>query len=1046
MKKLYITTIKRQMKVKLISLFCVLALMIWAGTGMALGKTQGGPIDIEGTVSDQNGQSVVGASLIVAGTDIYAITGDNGQFFLKGVSPDAEIQVSCLGYEEQTVSVNGRAVLNIVVNESTTFLDEIVVVGYGQMKKSDMTGSVASVSPEKLTVSPSNSIESLMQGRIAGMQVISSSQDPGATTTVRIRGNSSINGSNAPLVVVDGFPFGDAGDLKQINPQDIVSMEVLKDASASAIYGSRGANGVILITTSRATKNYTEITVRQQTTLSEFSSELNLWRDPVLMAMLTNESMINAGQTPQYIGAVNAAGVYYPSVEELMTTWDTNTRWDDLVFRNVPVSNNTTVQIKSSTDRTSFSASVNYFLDNGVYIKDSYDKYGGNFSVEHKIFDNLTMKTSANISHNRRNNNGGLAYWRNPIFPVYDDEGNYWRYSSNDYSHPLAITDLQTNKTEGTDVIAYASIDWKIIPDLTLTGQFNYKHGETVTDQYYPDIYTETGDYNDGYGSISNWKDDNIVADIYATYDKTFTGNHHFTAMLGYSYENYVSRSSSLASVGYVNESLGNENLQSGNAEQYRISNGETRTQLVSGIARLNYGYDDRYLFTLTGRIDGSSKFGSGNKWAMFPSGAIGWNMHNEEFMKNQKVINVLKIRASYGVSGNQGISAYQTLSRYGQHKYYYNGSWETAIGPGYQSGYTGEGGIYALWSGIANKNLKWESTSQLDIGADISLFDSRLNITFDWYNKVTYDLLRERNIAPSSGYDRMWVNDGVIRNRGIELTIDGIIFSNKDWNIGGTFVFSRNRNKVLSLGNAVESGLMTDPATGMQYENYGNSMEQFRGYTNILAVGQPMYVFYGYKVDGIVQSLDEGLSAGLTGEDAEPGEFKYMDIYNEDGMSTVDENDRCIIGDPNPDWTGSLSFDVSWRNLDFNIFFNGVFGNDVINTKKFDQPSNMPLRWTTDNPTNDYPRLNANRQTKFSDWWIEDGSFVRIQQVSLGYTLNLARFNNVLDRLRFYVNVDNLYTFTKFTGYDPEVGMTGIYSGGYPRLRKWTFGIDITF
>lgn len=1032
---------------KLVSLFLVLVTALWSGKEAAWAQTPGGQIDIEGLVSDQNGQPVVGASIVVSGTDNYAITGADGDFVLKGVDTDATLEINCLGYEDQTVEVNGRAVINVTINESTTFLDEIVVVGYGQMRKSDMTGSVASVSADKIVKSPANSIESLMQGRIAGVQVISSSQDPGASTTVRIRGNSSINGSNAPLVVVDGFPFGDAGDLKQINPQDIVSMEVLKDASASAIYGSRGANGVILITTNRATKNYTEITIRQQTSISEFTSELNLWRDPVLMAMLTNESRRNAGQVEQYIGATDANGVYYPSIEELQTTWTTNTRWDDLVFRKTPVSNNTTVQIKSSTDRTSFSASLNYYLDNGVYIKDSYDKYGGNFSVEHKVFDNLTMKASANISHNRRNNNGGLAYWRNPIFPVYDEEtGDYWRYSANDYSHPLAITNLQTNKTAGTDVIAYAAIDWKIIPDLSVTGQFNYKHGETITDQYYPDIYTETGDYNDGYGSISNWKDDNMVLDLYATYDKTFKGNHHFTAMLGYSYENYVSRSSSLASVGYVNEALGNENLQAGNAEQYRISNGETRTQLVSGLLRLNYSYDDRYLFTVTGRIDGSSKFGTENKWAPFPSGAIGWNMHNEEFMKNQNVISALKIRASYGISGNQGISPYQTLSRYGQHKYYYNGSWQTAIGPGYQSGTTGQDGIYALWSGIANTELKWEETSQLDIGADISLFDNRLNITFDWYDKVTYNLLRERNIAPSSGYDKMWVNDGVIRNRGIELTIDGTIYSDKDWDIRGTFVFSRNRNKVVSLGNSIESGLMTDPATGMQYEYYGNQSEQFRAYTNILAVGQPMYVFYGYKTDGIVQSLEEGLTAGLTGDDAQPGEFKYMDIYNGDGLSTVDENDRCIIGDPNPDWTGSLSFDISWKNIDFSVFFNGVFGNDVINTKRFDQPSNMPLRWTTDNPTNDYPRLNANRQTKFSDWWIEDGSFVRIQQMQLGYNLDLSKYNNVLNRIRFYVNVDNLYTFTKFTGYDPEVGMTGIYSGGYPRLRKWTFGIDFTF
>lgn len=405
----------------------------------------------------------------------------------------------------------------------------------------------------------------------------------------------------------------------------------------------------------------------------------------------------------------------------------------------------------------------------------------------------------------------------------------------------------------------------------------------------------------------------------------------------------------------------------------------------------------------------------------------------------------MLKIRASYGISGNQGISAYQTLSRYGQHKYFNGGKWVTAIGPGYQSGYTGQDGIYALWSGIPNKGLKWETTAQVDLGLDMSFFGNRLNVTFDWYDKRTSDLLRERNIAPSSGYDKMWVNDGEIRNRGIELTIDGVAFQNRDWRVGGTFVFSRNRNKVLSLGNAVQTGLRTDLRTGMQYEYYGNQSEQFRAYTNILAVGQPMYVFYGYRTDGIVQSLAEGLSAGLSGDDAQPGEFKYVDIYDGDGLETVDENDMCIIGDPNPDWMASLGIDVSWRRFDFSIFFNGVFGNDVLNTKRFDQPSNMPMRWTADNPTNSYPRLNANRQTKLSDWWVEDGSFVRIQTMTLGYSIPFSK-KDAARKIRLYVSADNLYTFTGFEGYDPEVGMTGIYSGGYPRLRKWTFGADFTF
>ena len=1032
------------MRVKLMQILVLLSALSLFGGGVLFAQTAD-RIDVSGTVVDRNGEPVVGASVVVIGTMKGTITDADGAFYLSSVAKDATLSADLLGYKTVTTQLSGRSRVDIILEDDALALEESVVVGYGQMKKSDLTGSVASVKPEKLTDIPANSIDGLLQGRVAGVQVINSSQDPGASSTIRIRGNSSLNGSNAPLVVIDGFPYGDAGDLKQINPQDIVSMEVLKDASASAIYGSRGANGVILITTRKAKENNTKIIVRQQTTLSQFSSKLNLWRDPVLMAMLSNESNINAGLTPTYIGAVNANGVYYPSIEELKTTWTTNTRWDDIVFRDVPVSDNTTVQVQSSNDRTTFLASANYYRDNGMYIKDYYQKYGGNFSVEHKIYDNLRMKASANLTRNKRNNNNGLSYSRNPIFPVYDENGDYWQYSVQDYYHPLALTNLQKNVSTGLDLISFVSLSWDVLDCLNVSAQLNYKHGESTTDQYFPKKYSERGTFNDGYGSINNWKDDNVVADIYATFDKTFGGKHHLTAMAGYSYENYQSRSSFLASKGYVNESLGNENLASGNPETYSISNGAYKTELVSGMIRLNYAFDNRYLLTFTARADGSSKFGKDNKWAFFPSGAFSWKINEESFLEDAKWLDVLKIRASYGISGNQGISAYQTLSRYGQHKYFHNGAWVTAIGPGYQSGYAGQGGIYAVWSGIPNTGLKWETTSQVDVGLDFSAFGNRLNVTFDWYDKVTDDLLRERNIAPSSGYDKMWVNDGKIRNRGIELTIDGVFFRNRDWNVGGTFVFSRNRNEVLSLGNALEAGLNTDKRTGMQFEYYGNSMEQFRSYTNILAVGQPMYVFYGYQVNGMVQSLAEGLEAGLSGDDALPGEFKYMDIYNEDGMATLNEDDRCIIGDPNPDWTASLALNASWKNLDLSLFFNGVFGNDVLNTKRFGQPDNSPLRWTEDNPTNMYPRLNANRQTKLSDWWIEDGSFVRLQTVTLGYTLPFRK-NDTSKSVRLYVSGDNVFTFSKFGGYDPEVGILGIYYGGYPRLRKWTIGVDFTF
>ena len=1026
------------MSLHLKSFFAAVLLAAVSVVGFAQTK-----LTVRGKVTDPTGAPVAGASVIVVGTVNGTSADGDGNFTLTQVASDAVLSASFIGYTSVEEAVNGRSVVNIILSEDSEILEEIVVVGYGQMKKSDLTGSVASVKTEGITNVPANSIESLMQGRIAGVQITNNSQEPGASSVVRVRGNSSVNGSNAPLLVVDGFPFGDAGNLSQINPQDIVSMEVLKDASASAIYGSRGANGVILITTNKATAGKTTISVRQQTTLSQMTSELDLWRDPVLMAITQNEAKVNAGLTPQYVGAVNANGVYYPSIQELQTTWTTNTRWEDLVLRKLPVSNNTTVQVRSSNEKTSFLASANYYHNNGVYVNDWYRKFGGKFNIDHKLFKNFILKAGANITYSKRNYNPGRSYSRNPIFPVYDEEGNYWLYSASDYYHPIALKELSKNTTEGTSVVANAGIDWKIFDGFTLTSQFNLKHGESIQDIYNPNKYSETGAFNNGYGQISNGKDDNIVVDVYGTYDKTFAKKHHVTAMVGYSYEHYRARSSSMTGVDFVNETLGNENLQAGNPERYRISNGLSESQLVSGLMRLNYGYDNRYLATFTFRADGSSKFGAGNKWAYFPSGAVSWNAHNESFLKDVEWLDVLKLRASYGISGNQGINPYQTLSRFGQHKYYYNGAWQMAIGPGYQSGYTGEGGIYAVWSGIANTNLKWETTSQVDVGLDVSLFGNRLNMTLDWYNKVTNDLLRERNIAPSSGYDRMWVNDGTIRNTGIELTLDGIVYSDRDWKVGATLMFTRNRNSVASLGNAVEAGLMTDPNTGMQYEYYGNSLGQFRGYTNILAIGQPMNVFYGYKVDGIVQSLEDGLTAGLTGNDAEPGEFRYVDL---DGSGTVDEKDRTIIGDPNPNFLASLNLEVKWKNLDASIFFNGVFGNDVINTQAFGQPSNIPMRWTVDNPSNKYPKLRDDRQTKFSDWWVEDGTFVRVQTIAVGYTFPLRKATKFLESIRLYMNVDNAFTFTKFKGYDPEVGANGIYSGGYPRLRRWTFGIDFNF
>lgn len=998
-------------------------------------------ITVAGCVKDAAGDFLIGATVQVKGISGGTITDIDGNYILKDVPRTATLVFSYVGMQNKEVPVNGKSTINVTLLDDALQLEQVVVIGYGSVKKSDVTGSVTSVKTEALKEIPANSVEGLLQGRAAGLQVINSSQDPGAGATVRIRGGSSLRSSNAPLVVVDGFPLGDAGDLKQINPSDIVNMEILKDASASAIYGSRGANGVIMITTKRAKTGTTNITVRQQITLSQFDTKLDLWRDPVLMASLNNESRINGGLDPLYVGKVSSTGVYYPSVEELQTTWTTNTRWDDLVFRDTPVSNNTTATISSSNDRTVFNLSANFYTDNGMYIKDDYTKGGYNLSVDHNIYDNFKVRFSNILSRGVRNANGGLSYWRNPIYPVYDENGDYYLTNASDFSHPMAITDLQKNETKSLDVISSVALEWQLFPFLKLTSQLNYKFGKSVSDRYYPKKYTEAGEFSNGQAEIENWEGHNLVSETFANFQKKFD-KHDIGAMVGYSYEYYMSRSSGLTGKDFVNEALGNENMGAGNPEKNEIWNGYSDNKLVSGMFRLNYVYDNKYLLTLTARADGSSKFGKNNKWAMFPSGAVSWKAHEESFIKNLNVFDELKFRFSYGISGNQGISPYQTLSRYGTDKYYNDGSWATTIGPGYVSGWTGPGWIYRVWSGIPNPDLKWETTAQADFGIDMAFLNRRLRVSFDYYDKQTSDLLRERNLALSSGYDKMWVNDGKIQNRGFEVTVDADILQTKDWQLSGTLIYSRNRNKVKDLGNTLESGLVTDPMTGMLFEYSGNSLEQYRDYTNILAIGQPVNVFYGYKVDGIVQTLNEGIDAGLSGDYANPGEFKYMNL---NGDSEISEADKTIIGDPNPDFTASLALNLSWKKFDVSVFLNGVFGQDVLNTKAFGEPSNSPLRWTPDNPTNKYPSLRDGRQVKISDWWIEDGSFLRVQNLNIGYTFDLPK-KSFLSKARIYMNASNLYTFTKFKGYDPEVGLDGVYSGGYPRLRKWTFGLDLTF
>ncbi|MFI3262101.1 MAG: TonB-dependent receptor [Rikenellaceae bacterium] len=997
-------------------------------------------LSVGGVVRDESGMAMVGATVMIKNTTTGSVTDIDGRYSINANMGDTLV-CSYIGYElEEAVVTNELITFNL--NASALTIDDIVVVGYSSVKKGDVTGSVTSIKMDEMSeLTTSNSVMNSLQGRVAGLQIVSGGQDPGSSPSIIIRGASSLNGTQQPLVVLNGFPLGEGADLKQINPDDIEDLVVLKDASSTSIYGSRGANGVILVTTKKSKIGEKSITLSHQTTISQNTSEYNIWRNPVLMAQLDNESRINGGQDPYYVGREDM-GIYYPSIEEISSGAYPVTQWDELVTR-TPIVTNTSIGFRGADERTNYNLSFNHYDEKGIYIGDDYNKLSVNLDLNYKLYENFSIKTSTVVSTNNHVNpySGGID--RNILYPVYNEDGTYFKANTSDYSNPIALRENRTNTTKGMDLISSVLADWEIIDNLSWKNQLNFKYGSTITDQYDPKVYTLLGELNDGRAYLGNWKGQELLYESYISYNKTFNGKHYVSALAGYSYSEWSERSSSLESFGFANESLGNENMGAGDPELNTITNGMIETKLMSAYGKLNYSYDDKYLLTATFRTDGSSKFGSNNRWAAFPSFAFAWKLHNESFMDNVDFVNEAKIRTSFGYSGNQGISAYQTLSRYGMEKYYVNGGWNTAVGPGYVTGSYGADWRFKYWGGIPNSDLKWETTSQLNLGADLGLLNNKVRVTFDWYDKNTSDLLRERYLPLSSGFDKMMVNDGELRNRGIEATINWNAIDSKDFYLGVTAIFSRNRNKIISLGDALQSGLQTDPNTGMKYEFTGTAFNDYslNGMPNILAVGQPINTFYGYKVDGIVQTNAEGISAGLTGDAALPGEYKYVDL-NGDGV--VNDNDRTIIGDPNPDFTASLNLSVSYKNFDASLFINGVFGGDVLNPQAFNTASTKPLRWTVDNPTNDYPSLRSTRVPLISDWFIEDGSYVRLQDFTVGYSvIEPVKF---LSKLRIYCTINNLYTFTKFSGYDPEVGMDGIYWGGYPRFRRYTFGINLTF
>jgi len=914
--------------------------------------------------------------------------------------------------------------LQITLENSSTDLNDVVVVGYGTTKKIDVTGSVGSIKGSDLIKTPASSVDQLLQGQIPGVQVISSSGQPGAGAVIQIRGLGSLNADANPLVVVDGLPFGDAGNLKQINPDDIATIDVLKDASATAIYGSRGSNGVILITTKRGKLGEAKITFSSLTTISTLANKLDVWEDPVEEATIENQAAINGGQAPLFIGQVYG-GTYYPSLDELRgieagkPKWPYNTDWAKLVYRD-PLSQNYTLSADGGNATTRYSISGNYYNEEGLAIQNGYEKYTGRINLEQKIKENVTLGVNLTITHTY-NYGQGLSANRSIIFPAYNPDGTYFHIGSTDFGNPLQIANQVLNTSNTLDLLGTGFVSWDIIKGLNFRSQISYTYGNAVGDNYQPRDATYTGNLFQGFADLNNYNGNHIINENYLTYDHNFGSKHHITAVAGYTNESNTVRTSDLQGHGFVNDVLQDQNMSA--ATTQFISNSLTKTVLESVIGRVNYSYLNRYLFTFTSRLDGSSVFGANNKFAYFPSGAVGWKVNDEQFMKGFTQISELKVRASYGVTGNQGIAPYQSLATLGSYKYYTTGGFQTGYGPPY---YNDGSTINAkVFDGLANNSLKWETTSQFDAGFDLGLLNQRFTLTADYYYKHTTNLLRQDQIALSSGFSVIEVNDGTIDNRGLELAANARILQGKlSWNVGGNIAF--NRNKVINIGG------------GNNIEPDGGEIDAIRAPLNYYINGQPANVFLGYKFDGIVQKA--GGTNPVDGTPATVGDIKYTA-----GGPIPLGTGEYIIGNPNPKGYYGFNTSLKYGPFDLYVQFYGVYGNDIFNFGKF-TPSAELQAWTPDNPTNLYPSVNSTRVYYSSNWYVESGSYLKLQNVNLGYTLKPQTIKGITN-LRIYFSGSNLFTFDNIgPSFDPEVGTNGQNNGAYLKPRQFSLGLNVSF
>lgn len=974
------------------------------------------PAPVSGVVVDQKGEALIGVSIMIKGTSTGTITNVDGKFTLPATNiKNPVLLVSYVGYNPQEVAAKGSSI-KIVMAESSKALEEIVVVGYGSQRKKDLTGSVSVVKTEDLSSLPVPSVSDAMQGRAAGVQVISSGT-PGSDATFRIRGTGTINDSN-PLFVIDGLPV--SSGLNQLNMDDIESLQILKDASATAIYGSRGANGVVIITTKKGKGDKSHINFNYSFGLQEATHTIKML-NASQFATLHNEMMTNAGL---------AKNPEYSSPESL----GAGTNWLDALFCTAPM-HNYSFSYSGNSDKSSYYVSGNYLKQDGIVTNTGYSRYTFQLNTESKVLpvlkfgNNLTLNHDIKSSGNYSIKNTMLAL---PTQPIYRSNGNYsgpvaqpmW---DGDIVNPIGLAKTVDNSTLGYNVMGSVFGELEIMKYLKLKSNFglqaNFWNSRSWAPKYAWDTSINSNSYlSEQYNKNLTWTWDNTL-----TFDKSF-GLHRIGIMAGTSAQknryNYMNGSIQ-AFASDLTQQLSNGTLQP------TIGGSTSSWALFSEMGRFNYAYNDKYLVTATIRRDGSSRFGSNNKYGLFPSVSLAWRASQEDFLKNISFINDLKVRAGYGVTGNQEIGNYSFASSLNTIKYNFNNTVVSAVVP----------------TVMPNPNVQWEQQKQANAGFDATLFNQRVDISLDAYIKRTDKMLVPMVVPVSTGYSDVYVpsiNAGKMDNRGVEVTVNTKNLTGKlKWN--SSFNFSYNQNKVVSINDTVP---MSSGSIGLNYN------------LALIKAGQPINEFYGFKTDGIFQNQKEVDNHALQvpGNDpynrTSPGDIRFKDL-NHDGV--INDQDRTYLGSPNPKFIFAMNNAFSYGGFDLSIFMQGVAGNKICNANRFwseamdvaqNQTTETLKRWTGEGTSTSMPRAvynDPNKNTRPSDRYIEDGSYLRIKNVKLGYTLPTQTLKKIyLTNLRFYVSIENLCTFTKYTGFDPEVGATGIDNNVYPVTRTYSIGVNI--